>query len=135
GNWIPNPAVRLAQLIASMKDDQGRTTIAGFYAAVPPLTAQQRQVLKSVPDDDPALLKLFGVAPPDAVGESLQEAIQSPSRNIRGMHSGYDDRTIIPPDATAAIDIRLVKETPSAHMVELGGAHIENQRYQIGETD
>jgi acetylornithine deacetylase/succinyl-diaminopimelate desuccinylase-like protein len=135
GNWIPNPAVRLAQLIASMKDEQGRTTIPGFYSDVPPLTARQRSVLKSVPDDEPALLKLFGVARPDAVGESLQEAIQYPSLNIRGMHSGYDDRTIIPPDATAAIDIRLVKETPSTRMVELVRAHIEKQGYHIVESD
>ncbi len=131
GNWIPNPAVRLAQLIASMKDEQGRTIIAGFYSDVPPLTASQRQILKSVPDDEPALLKLFGVAHPDSVGESLQEAIQYPSLNIRGMHSGYEDRTIIPPDATAAIDIRLVKETPSARMVQLVRAHIEKQGYHI----
>ncbi len=137
GNWIPNPAMRLAQLLATMKDDQGRTTIAGFYDSVPPLTAAQRQVLKSVPDDEPALLKLFGVARPDAVGESLQEAIQYPSLNVRGMRSGYVDepRTIIPPDATAAIDIRLVKETPSARMVELLRAHIEKQGYHLVEQD
>ncbi len=131
GNWIPNPAVRLAQLVASMKDDQGRTIIDGFYSSVPPLTDAQRRILKSVPDDEPALLKLFGVAKPDAVGESLQEAIQYPSLNIRGMHSGYEDRTIIPPDATAAIDIRLVKETPSAHMLDLLRAHVEKQGYRI----
>ena len=47
------------------------------------------------------------------------------------MHSGYEDRTIIPPDATAAIDIRLVKETPSARMVQLVRAHIEKQGYHI----
>jgi acetylornithine deacetylase/succinyl-diaminopimelate desuccinylase-like protein len=135
GNWIPNPAIRLAQLVASMKDDQGRTTIEGFYKDVPPLTASQRRILKSVPDDEPALLKLFGVARPDAVGESLQEAIQYPSLNIRGMHSGYEDRTIIPPDATAAIDIRLVKETPSAHMVQLVRAHIEKQGYHVVEGE
>lgn len=131
GNWIPNPAIRLAQLVASMKDDQGRTIIDGFYSSVPPLTDAQRRILKSVPDDEPALLKLFGVAKPDAVGESLQEAIQYPSLNIRGMHSGYEDRTIIPPDATAAIDIRLVKETPSARMLELLQAHVEKQGYHI----
>ncbi|HWC98049.1 MAG TPA: M20/M25/M40 family metallo-hydrolase [Candidatus Sulfopaludibacter sp.] len=139
GNWIPNPGMRLAQLLATMKDDQGRTTIAGFYDSVPPLTAQQRQVLKSVPDDEPALLKLFGVAHPDAVGESLQEAIQFPSLNVRGMRSGYVDepRTIIPPDATAAIDIRLVKETPSARMLQLLRAHLEKQGYHViaGEPD
>jgi acetylornithine deacetylase/succinyl-diaminopimelate desuccinylase-like protein len=133
GNWIPNPALRLAQLLASMKDDQGRTTIEGFYADVPPLTDAQRKVLKSVPDDEPSLLKLFGVARPDAVGESLQEALQFPSLNIRGMRSGYVDepRTIIPPDASAAIDIRLVKETPSAHMLDLLRAHIQKQGYHI----
>jgi acetylornithine deacetylase/succinyl-diaminopimelate desuccinylase-like protein len=133
GNWVPNPALRLAQLLASMKDDQGRTTIEGFYKDIPPLTAAQRKVLKSVPDDEPGLLKLFGVARPDAVGESLQEALQFPSLNIRGMRSGYVDepRTIIPADASAAIDIRLVKETPSAHMVDLLRAHIEKQGYQI----
>jgi acetylornithine deacetylase/succinyl-diaminopimelate desuccinylase-like protein len=133
GNWIPNPAMRLAQLLASMKDDQGRTTIAGFYADVPPLTEAQRRILKSVLDDEPGLLKLFGVARPDAVGESLQEALQYPSLNIRGMRSGYVDepRTIIPADATAAIDIRLVKETSSARMVERLRAHIEGQGYHI----
>ncbi len=139
GNWIPNPAMRLAQLLASMKDEQGRTTIEGFYAGVPPLTAQQRRVLRSVPDDEPALLKLFGVARPDAVGESLQEALQFPSLNVRGMRSGYVDepRTIIPADATAAIDVRLVKETPAAQMVEKVRAHIEKQGYHVieGEPD
>ncbi len=137
GNWIPNPGMRLAQLLASMKDEQGRTTIAGFYDSVPPLTPQQRQVLKSVPDDEPALLKLFGVAHPDAVGESLQEAIQYPSLNVRGMRSGYveEPRTIIPPDATAAIDIRLVKETPSARMLALLRAHIEKQGYHVVDQD
>jgi acetylornithine deacetylase/succinyl-diaminopimelate desuccinylase-like protein len=131
GNWVPNPAIRLAQLLASMKDEQGRTTIAGFYSGVPPFTSEQRRILKSVPDDEPALLKLFGVAHPDAVGESLQEAIQYPSLNVRGMRSGYEDRTIIPPDATAAIDIRLVKETPSAHMVQLVRAHLDKQGYHL----
>lgn len=31
GNWAPNPAMMLARLLASMKDETGRVTIAGFY--------------------------------------------------------------------------------------------------------
>src|SRR5271157_3518083 len=137
GNWIPNPAMRLAQLLASMKDEQGRTTIEGFYADVPPLTEAQRRVLRSVPDDEPALLKLFRVARPDAVSGSLQEALQFPSLNVRGMRSGYVDqpRTIIPTEATAAIDMRLVKETPAARMVERVRAHIEKQGYHVTESE
>src|SRR5262245_49391337 len=42
GNWVPNPAQRLASLLASMKDDSGRVTIAGYYDGVPPLTAEDR---------------------------------------------------------------------------------------------
>jgi hypothetical protein len=37
GNWAPNPAMMLAQLLASMKDDDGRVTIKGFYDDVIPL--------------------------------------------------------------------------------------------------
>jgi acetylornithine deacetylase/succinyl-diaminopimelate desuccinylase-like protein len=138
GNWIPNPAIRLAQLLASMKDEQGRTTIQGFYDSVPPLTAEDRRILKAVPDDETALLHLFGVAKPDAVGESLQEAIQFPSLNVRGMHSGYvgaDARTIIPADAVAAIDIRLVKEAPGEAQIGRVLAHIRRQGWQIVDAN
>ena len=34
GNWAPNPAVRMSQLIASMKDENERVTIPGFYAGI-----------------------------------------------------------------------------------------------------
>ncbi len=29
GNWVPNPALRLARLLATMKDDDGRVTVPG----------------------------------------------------------------------------------------------------------
>jgi acetylornithine deacetylase/succinyl-diaminopimelate desuccinylase-like protein len=140
GNWVANPALRLAQLLASMKDEQGRVTIAGFYDGIPPLTAADMRILRAVPDDLNGLKRLFGIASTDAVGETLQEAIQYPSLNIRGLRSGYtgaDARTIIPADATAAIDIRLVKETPAAAIVEKVLAHIRAQGYHLvsGEPD
>ena len=34
GNYAPNPAVRLAQLIATMEDEEGRVTLPGFYDGV-----------------------------------------------------------------------------------------------------
>ncbi len=140
GNWAPNPALRLAQLLASMKDEHGRVLIEGFYDGVDPLKPEDRRILEAVPDDLPGLQKLFGIARPDAVGESLQEALQFPSLNIRGFRSGYtggDARTIIPSEAIAAVDVRLVKETPSGPMLEKVLAHIRRQGYQIvdGEPD
>ena len=115
GNWAPNPAVRLAQLIASMKDEEGRVTIPGFYDGIE-FTVEERRALAAVPDDIPALMASLGFAEADGVGDSLQEAIQFPSLNVRGLSSawvGGDARTIVPATATAAIDVRLVAETPA----------------------
>jgi acetylornithine deacetylase/succinyl-diaminopimelate desuccinylase-like protein len=140
GNWVPNPALALARLLASIKDEDGRVRVAGFYDGVAPLGPEERRILAAVPDDLEALGKLFGIARPDRVGASLQEALQYPSLNIRGLRSAYvgaDARTIIPSEATAALDLRLVKETPSAQLVEKVLGHIRQQGFHIveGEPD
>jgi acetylornithine deacetylase/succinyl-diaminopimelate desuccinylase-like protein len=53
GNWIPNPGMRLAHLLASMKDDRGRVLVPGFYDGIR-LSPEDRRILQSVPDDEPA---------------------------------------------------------------------------------
>ena len=134
GNWVPNPAQRLAVLLASMKDDQGRILIEGFNEAVAPLTPEERSMLEAVPDDSASMLKTFGIAQSEPAYPSLQMALQYPTLNVRGMVSAYvgeGARTIIPDSATASIDIRLVKETPAAAMVEKLRAHVRKQGYHI----
>ena len=39
GNWVPNPAERLAALLATMKDDDGQVLVAGFNDGIQPLVA------------------------------------------------------------------------------------------------
>jgi acetylornithine deacetylase/succinyl-diaminopimelate desuccinylase-like protein len=138
GNWIPNPAQRLATLLASMKDDTGRVTIAGYYDAVAPLTAEERAMLDAVPEDSARILATFGVGAPEQAFPKLQDALQSPTLNVRGMSSAFvgdGARTIVPDRATAALDLRLVKETPAADLVEKLRAHIERQGYHLVESD
>ena len=138
GNWVPNPGIRLARLLASMKDDDGQVLIKGFYDGIEPLHADEEAMLQSVPDDAPSLMKLFGLAAPERKGQTLQQALQLPSLNIRGLSSAYtgpDARTIIPDTATAALDIRLVKETPARAMVDKLVAHIRGQGYVVVESD
>ena len=134
GNWIPNPAQRLALLLASMKDEQGRILVEGFNDAVQPLTAEERALLDAVPEDTQSMLRTFGVAAPEAAFPKLQLALQSPTLNVRGMTSafvGAGARTIIPDSATASIDIRLVKETPAAAMIDKIRAHLVKQGYHV----
>jgi acetylornithine deacetylase/succinyl-diaminopimelate desuccinylase-like protein len=138
GNWAPNPAMRLAELLATMKDDNGKVTIEGFYDAVPPFAAEERAILDAVPDDPAALQKLFGIAGPEAPGLKLQDALQYPSLNVRGLSSAFiggEARTIIPDKAIAELDIRLVKETPAARMHELLVAHIRKQGWHVVTSD
>jgi acetylornithine deacetylase/succinyl-diaminopimelate desuccinylase-like protein len=138
GNWAPNPAARLAALLASMKDDNGKVLVDGFYEGIRPLAASERAILDAVPDDPAALETLFGIAGPESPGLKLQDALQLPSLNIRGLSSGYvgaDARTIIPDKAIADIDIRLVPETPSQRQLDLVLAHIRKQGWHVVSSD
>ncbi len=133
GNWAPNPAMQLAQLLASMKDAEGRVVVAGFYDGID-LTPDDQRVLDEVPDDLEELKSTLGFSQADRVGDSLQEAIQYPSLNVRGLRSawiGGQARTIVPATATAAIDVRLVKETKPDDIYQKLLTHIEGQGFHI----
>ena len=49
GNWVPNPAMELARLLASMKNDNGQVTIKGFYDDVKPLSSAEISAIDLVP--------------------------------------------------------------------------------------
>lgn len=138
GNFIPNPAQRLAELLASMKDPDGRILVEGFHDGIAAFTAEDRRILDGVPDDSARMLQAFGVAAPSPAFTKLQEAVQFPTLNIRGLvsaHVGPGARTIIPDRATAAFDIRLVTETPGEAMLDKVRAHIRGQGYHLVEGE
>src|SRR5436190_12707947 len=49
GNFVPDPAMALVKLFASMKDDRGNVTIKNFYDGVVPLTATERRATDEIP--------------------------------------------------------------------------------------
>jgi acetylornithine deacetylase/succinyl-diaminopimelate desuccinylase-like protein len=133
GNYTPNPAMRLAQLLASMKDDRGRVTIPGFYDGIV-LTEEEKAVLKQVPDKEEEIKKFLGIAQPDDIGANFQESLQYPTLNIRGLDAlyiGAEARTLIPATATAEIDIRLVPSSNPDRLIALVKNHIERQGYHL----
>ncbi|NJC27833.1 M20/M25/M40 family metallo-hydrolase [Neolewinella antarctica] len=133
GNYAPNPGLRLAQLLAGMKDEDGRVTIPGFYDGIE-LDDATRELLAAVPDDLPAIHQQIGFSTPDAVGGNLQEALQYPSLNIKGFRSGYVGqaaRTIIPATAVVNMDIRLVKESDGDRLLGLVRDYVETEGYFI----
>jgi acetylornithine deacetylase/succinyl-diaminopimelate desuccinylase-like protein len=133
GNYVPNPAVRLARLIASMKDDHGRVTVAGYYDRTR-LTAAEKKVLAETGDDEAAIRRRTGIKTAERVGPNLQEAIQFPSLNVRGMAAasvGDKASNIIPHQAIADFDLRTTPEAPPEYLFGLLQKHVRAQGYHL----
>jgi acetylornithine deacetylase/succinyl-diaminopimelate desuccinylase-like protein len=134
GNWAPNPAMRLAQLLASMKDDDGHVRIANFYDGITPLGPTAQEALKEMPNNDADLERDLAINAPDGGGKKLVDLLTQPSLNIDGLRSedvGGQSRTVIPERAVAAVDLRLVKNiTPQVQFGRLV-AHIRAQGYFV----
>jgi len=133
GNFVPNPVFDMARILASLKSADGRVVIPGFYDGVS-LSDTDKAVLATVPDEEADILDSIGVAQSDSVAPSLQEALQYPSLNVRGIAAGWvgsEARTIIPPTTTAELDIRLVKESDADQLIELLRNHITALGYHV----
>lgn len=138
GNWAPNPAMMLAELLASMKDDSGRVTIAGFYDDVEPLSAQEKAATAAVPAIDTSLKAELGLGSVEGSGAKLVELIQLPSLNIGGLRSadvGENARNAIPSTAIASFDMRLVKGNDHRRQFDRLAAHIRRQGYLVLDRD
>ena len=138
GNWAPNPAMTLARLLASMKDERGRVTIKGWYEDVEPLGEAERRALSEAPAYDEELKRELGINRPEGAGKSLLELINEPSLNVNGLSSaetGALSRNVIPVAAVAALDLRLVKGNDSRRQVARLVAHIRAQGFYVTDRE
>jgi len=138
GNWAPNPAMMLAKLLSSMKDESGRVTVKGFYDDVTPLTATEKKAVEEVPQADDQLKEELGIVAPETAGLSLNEAINLPSLNINGMQSGNVGKMAsnqIPTTASATIDLRLVLGNDWQRQQQKVIDHIKAQGYFVTDKE
>ena len=138
GNWAPNPAMMLAKLLASMKDENGRVTIKGFYDDVTPLTPSEKKALNEVPSVDEQMKKELGISAVEMQGVTLSEAINQPSLNINGMQSGNVGKMAsnqIPTYATAVLDLRLVLGNDWKRQQQKVIDHIKAQGYYVTDNE
>ncbi len=111
GNWAPNPAMMLVQLLAGMKDASGRVLIPHFYDGITPLGPIEKRALANAPVNDELLRQELALGHTDGGGKHLLELLNEPSLNINGISSGQTgahSTNSIPPTATVNLDLRLV---------------------------
>ena len=134
GNWAPNPAMMLAKLLASMKDENGHVLIDHFYDGIDPLSETEKRAIAESPDVDRQLMDEFWLGSTEGAPKPLAELITLPSLNVRGMASarvGAQANNVVPATATADIDMRLVKGMDSAQTAQRLIEHVRNQGYFV----
>lgn len=138
GNWAPNPAMRLAQILASMKDADGKIVIEGFYDDCVPLTEFEKSMLRKVPRIEGQLMDELALARPDGKGRAFTDLLMLPTLNVNGMQSGNVGAmasNVIPTEATAVLDLRLVLGNDVDRQVQKVIRHIEKLGYVVIDHD
>jgi acetylornithine deacetylase/succinyl-diaminopimelate desuccinylase-like protein len=134
GNWAPNPAALIANLIASMRDDDGRVKIAGYYDDVRPISPAERKAIAALPPYDETLRHALGLARTEANDANLAERIMLPALNVRGIRVGGVRETgsnTISSEAYASFDLRLVPDQTPERVQRLVEKHIARQGYFV----
>lgn len=128
GGAVANPINVLAQLIASLHDENGRVTIPGFYDKVKELTSEERKALNAAPFDLNEYKNELGIA--EVTGEkgytTLERTGIRPTLDCNGIWGGYTGegaKTVLPSKASAKISMRLVPNQESNEITELFTKH------------
>ena len=131
GGAAPNPFVALAQIIAGLKDREGRILIPGFYDDVEAPSAEELATWKSLPFDEEHYRKTE-VGSKMLVGEPgysvLERTWARPTLEVHGMPGGFigaGAKTVIPAKASAKISMRLVPNMTPAKAFAQYKAYVE----------
>lgn len=134
GNWAPNPIAVLANLLASIRDEDGRILIGNFGDDVIPIGVAERAALNAAPRLDSALRAELQLGGSEAANALLGERIMLPAINFRGFRGGNvgeQATNSIQTEARASIDFRLVPRQTPARIIELVERHVKARGFHV----
>jgi acetylornithine deacetylase/succinyl-diaminopimelate desuccinylase-like protein len=139
GNWggvVPNPLWTLVHLLATMKNERGEITIDGIYEHVLPQNELEREAVAQMPIDVEKIKEELELV-------YLDEPVERPyydrlgfypTLTINGMHGGYagpGSKTVLPHEAFAKCDIRLVSEQTTEEIFKKVEAHVRRYAPEV----
>jgi acetylornithine deacetylase/succinyl-diaminopimelate desuccinylase-like protein len=133
---IPNAAWRLNWALATLKDGKERIQIKGFYDKVRKPSNADREALRKTTASEKQLKKLWGFK--DYLlglkGEALMERLTfQPTCTICGVWSGYTGtglKTVLPKEAFAKVDFRLVPDQDPEEVARLLRRHLDGRGFK-----
>ena len=111
---VKNPAWRLIRAVNTLRSDDGKILIKDWYNEVVPLSKRDLELIRNEPFDERSFQKEFGITSfvGDKKGVEAKKALAAdPTCNVAGLVSGYAGKgakTVLPGEALAKIDFRLV---------------------------
>ncbi len=136
GAYVDNAAWRLVQALSTMKNQQNEILVEGFYDGIIPPTDEEIEAVQALPFDEEAVGRLYGLTRPlitDAKGQDPREAmVFHPTMTICGIVSGYTGegtKTVLPKNAMAKIDCRLVPGQDPNHILDSVEKHLKKHGF------
>jgi acetylornithine deacetylase/succinyl-diaminopimelate desuccinylase-like protein len=136
GSIFPNAAWRLTWALASLKGQDGRIRIPGFYDPVRPPTARDRELMGQAPDMAEDYRARYGVkeflrgmkgGPELSIAEVFE-----PTCTICGLTAGYQgkgSKTVLPARASAKVDFRLVPDMTPDQVLRQLRSHLDHEGF------
>jgi acetylornithine deacetylase/succinyl-diaminopimelate desuccinylase-like protein len=136
GSIFPNAAWRLVWALNSLKGTDGKVMIPGFYDAIKAPSARDLELMDALPEVAEEYTTRYGVSEflnglTGGVDLRVAEVFE-PTCTICGLTSGYQgpgSKTVLPAQASAKIDFRLVPDmTPEQVLIQLR-EHLDTQGF------
>ncbi|GAC1365774.1 MAG: M20/M25/M40 family metallo-hydrolase [Actinomycetota bacterium] len=134
--YAPSAAWHLLRAIASLKDEDGRVAIPGFYDQVLKPEDKDADLLGNLPFDEGSELQRLGITKflDGLHGTQLRQAlIYNPTANIAGFITGYTvpgtAKTVLPAEAMAKLDFRLVPDQDASDIARKLRRHLDDNGF------
>ena len=137
-NLLPNAAWRMAWALASIKGPDGRIRIPGFYDAVRKPTPAEEAMLSKLPDTAENFRREFGLDRLLDGVTDVERAYFTPTANIAGIGAGYQgegSKTVIPAQAMAKMDFRLVPDQDPLDILDKLRRHLRAEGFDDVNID
>ena len=132
---VASPVWRLLWALSTLKNPDERVRIPGFYDDVRPISPAQREALAEWDYPEEEVRALYGVDQflGGLSGDRLKERlIFGPTCNVDGIHAGYGgsgSKTVLPCEASAKLDFRLVPDQDPVQILALLRGHLDAEGF------
>ncbi|HVE76095.1 MAG TPA: M20/M25/M40 family metallo-hydrolase [Actinomycetota bacterium] len=134
--YAPSAAWQLLRAVASIKDSDDSIIIEGFHDGVSEPTPEEVALVDKIPFNESATLESLGAESflGGLTGTELKRnMIFTPTANIAGFHSGYGvpgaSKTVLPAEAMAKLDFRLVPDQDAEDIAKKLMSHLERNGF------